>query len=146
MFSSDLTPQSSICAMRWCWAVGAVRFGGTHRESSPAMPPLQLPAWSRSRAVLKWLHSFQSLQAIPDEKCHLWVGVRKPKKSYPPKPPLLNGGYMYTVCIDCSVYMYDVGLRGTGSPAQTPEGGGGGLKYHIRVSQIATKLPLATEL
>ena len=39
-----------ICAMRWCWA----RFGGTHRESSLAMPPapLQLPAWSRSRAVL----------------------------------------------------------------------------------------------
>jgi hypothetical protein len=32
--------------------------------------------------VLKCLHSFQSLQAIPDEMCHLWVGVRKPKKSY----------------------------------------------------------------
>ena len=28
--------------MRWCRA----RFGGTHRESSPAMPPLQLPACS----------------------------------------------------------------------------------------------------
>ena len=61
------------CAMRWCWA----RFGGAHRESSPAMPPLQLPAWSRSRAVLKCVHSFQSLQAIPDEKCHLRVGERK---------------------------------------------------------------------
>jgi len=61
------------CAMRWCWA----RFGGAHREASPAMPPLQLPAWSRSRAVLKCVHSFQSLQAIPDEKCHLRVGERK---------------------------------------------------------------------
>jgi hypothetical protein len=27
------------CAMRWCWE----RFGGAHRESSPSIPPLQLP-------------------------------------------------------------------------------------------------------
>jgi hypothetical protein len=40
-------------------------------------PRSSFDAWSRSRAVLKFLHSFQSLQAIPDEKCHLWVGVRK---------------------------------------------------------------------
>ena len=42
------------CAMRWCWA----RFGGAHRESSPSIPPLQLPAWSRSRAVVKTLDAF----------------------------------------------------------------------------------------
>ena len=42
------------CAMRWCWA----RFGGAHRESSPSLPPLQLPAWSRSRAVVKTLDAF----------------------------------------------------------------------------------------
>ena len=50
----------------------------SHRGSRrPMIPPLQLPAWSRSRAVFKCLHSFQSLQVIPIEKCHLWVGVRK---------------------------------------------------------------------
>ena len=66
------------CAMRWCWA----RFGGAHRESSPSIYPRPRSSFLHEVALGMWSnaytgHSFQSLQAIPDEKCHLWVGVRK---------------------------------------------------------------------
>ena len=41
--------------------------------------------WSRSRAVVKCLDSFQSLQAIPDEKCHLALGLLSVEMNMKPK-------------------------------------------------------------
>ena len=50
------------CAMRWCWA----RFGGAHRESSPSIPPLQLPAAGVAPGLWSKLWTrFERLAEIP---------------------------------------------------------------------------------